>query len=693
MDSLNVFVSWDGDSIGQRVGRATLSDDVEEVRRVDQAIQAGNEVWRNWALAQGGSIVEVGGDEGRVEVPAGSLADLPQICETYKTAVDATVSVGVGRKLSESAKALLAAKLRGKNRVVLYDQSVERDVASAATKPEGQKLAEEYIDAPAGGRSAEVLPIAKAEGEGKGASHPSAPSRQNVDHEEGEAAHAADKQPVKTETSADVRDHLARAHGAAGAQERRDRAATARKSGDLAQLRGQVAASLQAMQRQLPVMANLKSAYPSTYQAVVGLVQSVIKMGQELQHADDSLEKAEDPDPAPAPTELEAWADTWHEPLAKFQPTIDFRGLGVERRTDTPVVHTNAQHALRIGLIGATTRRQWEAKNTQGDTPSAIAHRLAAPAMLGAHRTASQKQMKAAAGRRTASPGDKGQVAVSGGGARPSFTLSTDMMAKVKPGKIAPSNFDPKDEDATVRHEDFHHVVNRIDDKYGAGSGKAAAGWLIHQIPKQHLSLILHFATKHFSYKVTNPNIYEESIALLHNYVNNPTLRGAFQRNQRVRAELERQKPMTDEEAAAHARGVDQMMKQAYHGIRRAAAALTPEQLQEIVAKRRGQPMGWTKAELAEIDKGLLSETEAEPSEAPPEAPVLDKGTLPSHAPERMAPLPVGSTNNGKVKVQHADGKTGWKGVRAGQIQGLEADAPVMGANSHPVSSREPGSR
>lgn len=681
MDPLKVYVSWDGDAIGQRVGRATISDDVEEVRRVDQAIQAGNEIWRNWALAQGGSIVEIGGDEGRVEVPASALADLPQICETYKTAVDATVSVGLGRKLSESAKALMAAKLRGKNRVVLYDQSVEQTLAEVKEKPEQQKIAEEYLNE-----------FKKADGAGKGVTHAAAPSRQHVDHEEGEVATAGDRKPIETETSADVRDHLARAHGAAAAQEKKDRAAAARQSGDLDALRSQVAASLQAMQQQLPVMAQLKSAYPSTYQAVVGLMQSVIKMGQEIQKADDALEKAEDLEPA-EPTELEAWAETWHDPLAKMQNTIEFPGLGVERRPDTPTVHTNQQHATRLGLIGATVRRKWQQENTVGDDPRAIAHRIAAPAMLGGHRAGTQKQMQTAMKRRSASPGDAGQVAPSGGGARPSFVLSTEMMdrSKGKSKAMAASNFDPKEEAATVKHEDFHHVINRIDERYGQGAGKAAAGWLVHQIPKEHLSLLLNFGTRHFKYKLTNPAIYEETVALLHNYLNNPTLRRSFQNNRRVQTELANGKAMTPEESAAHARTIDQMMKQAYHGVRRAAASLTPERLQQIVKQRSSY--GWTKAELAEIDKGLLSETEREPDEAPAKPPVLDKGAMATHAPERMVSLPVGTTHNGKIKVQHADGSSSWKGVRAGMVQALEADAPGVGQNSHPVSSREPGSR
>ena len=54
-----VYVTWDGDKIGRMVGRARLADDVAEVRRVDRAINAGNELWRSYALKHGGSVIEI----------------------------------------------------------------------------------------------------------------------------------------------------------------------------------------------------------------------------------------------------------------------------------------------------------------------------------------------------------------------------------------------------------------------------------------------------------------------------------------------------------------------------------------------------------------------------------------------------------------------------------------------------------
>jgi len=52
--------------------------------------------------------------------------------------------------------------------------------------------------------------------------------------------------------------------------------------------------------------------------------------------------------------------------------------------------------------------------------------------------------------------------------------------------------------------------------------------------------------------------------------------------------------------------------------------------------------------------------------------------------------LPVGSTKGNKIKIAHANGTSGWRQVAAGMVQGLEPDAPLLAANSHPVSVKRP---
>lgn len=143
-----VHVCYDGDSIGAHVGKARQHDDVEEVRRVSQRIDQGNLIWKSWAERVGGSVTECGGDEGAVQVPATALGELEAIREQYAGKVGASVSVGVGLKLSEAAKALLAAKLRGKDQIVWYTDEVGEEVEQAGlgALDEAAKLRAEYGD-------------------------------------------------------------------------------------------------------------------------------------------------------------------------------------------------------------------------------------------------------------------------------------------------------------------------------------------------------------------------------------------------------------------------------------------------------------------------------------------------------------------------------------------------------------------
>jgi len=143
---MKVFVSFDGDHIGRMVGRASLADKPEEVARISQAIDRGNGIWRSWVESHGGKVINIGGDEGRLEVEADHLEELPKIRAQYEGAVGSSVSVGVGTRLSEADKSLMAAKLQGGNRIQLYSQEVNELLEQLQEKPEGEKLYDEYLN-------------------------------------------------------------------------------------------------------------------------------------------------------------------------------------------------------------------------------------------------------------------------------------------------------------------------------------------------------------------------------------------------------------------------------------------------------------------------------------------------------------------------------------------------------------------
>jgi minimal CRISPR polymerase domain/ParB-like nuclease domain len=307
----SLFVSYDGDSVGREIGMARLRNEPDEVRRISQAIEKGNEIFKAWALASGGNTVESGGDEGLLQIPAVALNGLEQVRANYESATSATVSVGIGKEISQSSKALMVAKLRGKNRSCFYDETVEKEYQKevSETKNDEQKLRAEYL--------AKTLPIAnqniQLEGsasKGQRSHGVSAPHKQLRDTNENKQIAALTgfaepkeddvgfthgKNPVQVEDSGSgaTQGFLEQFGQQADQNEQTDKVKSLRRSDSLKQLKQQVAGALESLRQQLPVISQLKQAYPDTYKSILGLVQSVIGLGQGLQEIDQTLQKSE----------------------------------------------------------------------------------------------------------------------------------------------------------------------------------------------------------------------------------------------------------------------------------------------------------------------------------------------------------------------------------------------------------------
>lgn len=292
------YVSFDGDGIGQKVGRARLADDVTEIRRTDQAINHGNEIWRSYALRVGGNVVEIAGDEGTIEVPADKLEELPKLREQYAEAVGASVSVGVGMKISESAKALLAAKLTGKNKVMFYSPEVDKIIKEAEAKlpDEASKIIEEYLS-----------PMTKAVAMNPGAfaghqqpnsaAKPTQPTAEASEHSQGEGMYnmlqdADENQPPAPEMTHAGKDFEEHFHEAAQQQEAKDKQDSQHSETD--ELKQQVAAVLQKVKQQAPMLEQLRQSAPDAYQAIMAMTQAMIALARELVGPTE-MQKSEEP--------------------------------------------------------------------------------------------------------------------------------------------------------------------------------------------------------------------------------------------------------------------------------------------------------------------------------------------------------------------------------------------------------------
>lgn len=146
------FMAYDGDNAGRLVGRAILADDAQALHDVSNRISHGHDIVKDWVEAHGGKVISGGGDEGTFIIPQHCIEDIEKLRSDYKFATNLTMTVGVGHSLSQSGKALMVGKFRGKDQVCQYDASIEEELTQSqahlvdgtATEEE-QKINEAYF--------------------------------------------------------------------------------------------------------------------------------------------------------------------------------------------------------------------------------------------------------------------------------------------------------------------------------------------------------------------------------------------------------------------------------------------------------------------------------------------------------------------------------------------------------------------
>ncbi len=255
-----------------------MHDDAEGLARISNLIDTGNEIFKSWALNHGGSQVSAGGDEGVLTIPPVALQDLPTIKAQYETLLTLTVSIGIGLKISEAFKSLLASKLRGRNRTTFYDKDVEKEIQEASNSDDDtkKKIVDEYL---------EKRQVVHHTGKG------GTPTTYHVQEASAnpEMQQKKDLKGFKEQTAEDFETSFRQL---ATSQENKENSQKASKSGDLDAIKQKVATALEAVHKQLPQLAEIKQASPETYTAVLGVIQGLIALGQQVLSSDQQLSKS-----------------------------------------------------------------------------------------------------------------------------------------------------------------------------------------------------------------------------------------------------------------------------------------------------------------------------------------------------------------------------------------------------------------
>lgn len=122
-----IYVSFDGDNIGNKVAAAEEKNDEDALKDVSNKIYSGQDCFRKWVAQNNGIMVQEGGDEGLARFPRKpSDGELEAFRRLYKEATGGfSVTMGIGKKIGDATKARMLGKLLGKDRVQVYDKDTK----------------------------------------------------------------------------------------------------------------------------------------------------------------------------------------------------------------------------------------------------------------------------------------------------------------------------------------------------------------------------------------------------------------------------------------------------------------------------------------------------------------------------------------------------------------------------------------
>lgn len=298
---MKVFVAFSAPHFSRDLADLTQRNVAEDLRKLHQRCESGDETWRAWAINSLGTVVYIAGGKGLVEVPADRLGELDGIRESYSQCLSSPVAVGVGTSPADADTALRVAEHQGGDRIVLYRQGIE---GSLSEKKDSQQSFDAVFDRIIADDQdgAEGAAMEKADGGQVGfhrpqaVAQPAAPAAGTADHSEGQAAMAAINDPERppppeaTHAAADFEDEL---HQLAGAQQQQDGQQAQARGQETDAIRSRLAAILEKVRAQAPGLGAMQKQAPEMYDAIMGLVQGVIAMGRVIAPGPKAVAKAE----------------------------------------------------------------------------------------------------------------------------------------------------------------------------------------------------------------------------------------------------------------------------------------------------------------------------------------------------------------------------------------------------------------
>jgi hypothetical protein len=401
---MKVFVAFSATHFARDLADLTQRNVAEDLRKLHQRGESGDELWRSWAINTRGTLVHVAGGKGLVEVPADKLPELENLKDSYSAVLSSPVAVGVGTTPADADTALRVAENQGGDRIVLYRQGIEKQLGVHKDSEQGfDKVFDRIINDQQEG--AEGAPMEKGEQVGfhrpQAVAAPASPVAQTAEHSEAQAALSAINDPERppapeqTQAAASLEDQL---HSLAGDQQDQDTQTQEAQGKNLDAVKSRLASILEKVRAQAPVLGAMQKQAPETYDAIMNLIQGVIAMGRAI-----SMPPPSDAKPV-AKSEPEACAHTTEEPHCGLEKCVGKKEL---EKDDALPGDGHLKHPVGTKIEGGPTgvgdpHKVGKVKTKHGDGTisdkqmragmvSAVADRHAAPVLgSAAHPTSSR---------------------------------------------------------------------------------------------------------------------------------------------------------------------------------------------------------------------------------------------------------------------------------------------------------------
>lgn len=121
----NIYISVNGDDVGEGIGQAIANDDYEGLSAISGKISGAHQGFSAWIEENGGKIVITSGDEAIFVAPEEIVEEIENARKQYQAQSGHTLSVGIGESMSQAAKALIYCKMNNKNQTIKYDPHVD----------------------------------------------------------------------------------------------------------------------------------------------------------------------------------------------------------------------------------------------------------------------------------------------------------------------------------------------------------------------------------------------------------------------------------------------------------------------------------------------------------------------------------------------------------------------------------------